>query len=151
MNLTVSISVDASPEAVWGHLEDIASHTDWMADALSIGFLTEQRQGVGTRFACRTRVAFLTTTDLMEITEWVPQVAMGVRHSGAVSGEGRFELLGRPPGGATTVLTWNERLRFPWWMGGPVGGVLARPLLQLIWRGNLSRLQHKVETATTPR
>ncbi len=149
MKLSVSITVDATPEAVWEHLEDIASHADWMADALSIDFLTEQRRGVGTRFACRTGVGFLTTTDLMEITDWTPLVAMGVRHAGAVSGEGRFEMLGAA-GGAPTVLAWNEQLRFPWWMGGPVGGVLARPVLRRVWRRNLSRLKDTVESASDP-
>lgn len=145
MSLRVENTIAAPPEAVWAHLEDIASHTEWMADAVAIDFLTEERRGTGTRFACRTRVGALHTTDLMEITEWSPPCRMGVRHTGAVSGEGRFELTPTGPAGGSTTMTWHETLRFPWWFGGPLGARLARPVLRRIWRGNLERLKALVE------
>ena len=145
MRLRVETTIAAVPEAVWAHLEDIATHTEWMADAMAIDFLTAQRRGAGTRFACRTRVGPLRTTDLMEITEWSPPRRMGVRHAGAVSGDGRFELHATGPGGGSTTMTWHETLHFPWWFGGPLGARLARPLLRRIWRGNLRRLKARVE------
>ena len=145
MSLRVETTIAAPPEAVWAHLEDIASHTEWMADAISIEFLTAERRGAGTRFACRTRVGPLHTTDLMEITEWSPPSRMGVRHTGAVSGDGRFELHATGPAGGSTTMTWHESLHFPWWFGGPLGARLARPVLRGIWRGNLERLKARVE------
>ena len=147
MSLRVEVVIGASPETVWTHLEDIASHTAWMADAVAIEFLTDRQQGEGTRFACRTRVGILSTTDLMEITEWSPPRVMGVRHSGAVAGEGRFELHPADPTGDCTTMTWVEQLRFPWWFGGPLGATLARPVLCRIWQGNLNRLKDLVEAA----
>ena len=147
LSLRVETTVDAPPEAVWAHLEDIASHTEWMADAVAIEFLGDRRRGTGTRFACRTRVWVLHTTDVMEITEWTPPRVMGVRHTGAVSGDGRFELHGTGPAAASTRMTWTERLRFPPWFGGPLGAVLARPVLRRIWAGNLTRLKARVEAA----
>lgn len=147
MRLRVETTIAAAPEAVWAHLEDIATHTEWMADAVAIDFLTDQRRGAGVRFACRTRVGPLRTTDLMEITEWSPPSRMGVRHTGAVSGEGRFELQATGPASGSTTLTWHETLHFPWWFGGPLGARLARPLLRRIWRGNLERLKSRVESA----
>ena len=51
-----------------------------MADAEVIRFLTEQTAGVGTRFECVTKVGPIRLTDEMEITEWEPGRAMGVRH-----------------------------------------------------------------------
>ncbi len=146
MRLRVETTIAATPEAVWAHLEDIASHAAWMADATAIDFLTDQRQGAGTRFACRTRVGPLRTTDLMEITEWSPSSRMGVRHTGAVSGEGHFELAAAPAAHATRMV-WREYLRFPWWLGGPLGALGARPLLRRIWRGNLQRLKDHVEAS----
>ena len=148
MSLRVETTIHAPPEVVWSHLEDIASHIEWMADAVSIEFLTAQRSGNGTRFSCKTRVGFMSTTDLMEITEWLPPRVMGVHHSGAVSGEGRFELHATGPAGESTTMVWHERLLFPWWMGGPLGATLARPVLRRIWGGNLARLGQQVETAT---
>ena len=146
MRLHVETTIAAPPEAVWAHLEDIATHTEWMADAVAIDFLTAAHQGTGTRFSCRTKVGPLQTTDLMEITAWSPPSLMGVRHTGAVSGEGRFELAARPAGQSTTMV-WSENLRFPWWLGGPLGARLARPVLRRVWRGNLGRLKARVESA----
>lgn len=147
MRLSVEIAIAAPREAVWAHLADIASHTEWMADAEAIEFLTAERRGAGTRFACRTRVGPLRATDLMEITEWSPSSHMGVRHSGAVRGQGRFELRATGATGGFTAMTWQEALRFPWWLGGPLGARLARPLLRRIWQGNLERLRDRVESA----
>jgi hypothetical protein len=42
-------------------------------------------------------------------------------------------------------MRWVEDLRFPWWMGGPVGLAVARPLLARIWRGSLMRLKERLE------
>ena len=146
MRLRVEGTIQAPPEEVWAHLEDIASHVEWMADAVSIDFLGDQVSGAGTRFACRTRVLFLETSDLMEITEWVPPRLMGVRHTGAVSGEGRFEMQPAGPAGLATTMVWVERLRFPWWLGGRLGSAVASPVLRRIWRANLARLATRVES-----
>ena len=49
---------------------------------------------------------------------------MGVRHTGMVTGTGRFTLtpidLGR-----RTRFSWDEALRFPWWLGGPLGALVG--------------------------
>jgi hypothetical protein len=69
---------------------------------------------------------------------------MGVEHRGVVRGSGVFTL--RELGKARTVFSWEERLTFPWWLGGVVGERVAGPMLAHIWRGNLARLKHIVET-----
>ena len=88
-------------------LETIERHVDWMADAVEIRFVGEQRRGVATRFVCDTKVGPFTLTDRMEITEWEPGRSMGVRHSGLVTGSGVFTLepidLGR-----RTRFTWRK-------------------------------------------
>ncbi|MDE0668133.1 MAG: SRPBCC family protein [bacterium] len=147
MRLRIETTIALARESVWEHLSDIASHAEWMADAASIEFLSDQRQGAGTRFACETRVGPLRLIDLMEITEWSPPSRMGVRHSGAVSGEGRFELHPAGPAGEHTRMTWTETLRLPWWLGGPLGTAGARPVLRRVWRGNLARLKGRLEQA----
>jgi uncharacterized protein YndB with AHSA1/START domain len=136
--IRVGVVLDAPPDVVWADLEDIGSHVQWMADARSIRFLTDQRAGKGTAFLCDTRIGPLRLNDLMEITEWSPGRAMGVRHTGIVTGEGRFTLAKRR--GGRTTFTWRERLRFPWWLGGPFGALLGKPVLKRIWKGNLRRL-----------
>jgi hypothetical protein len=145
--IRVSADYEATPDAVWRVLEPVDDHVQWMADAEAIRFLTEQTEGVGTRFECVTKVGPIRLVDDMEITAWEPARTMGVRHRGVVSGEGRFTL--EPlDGGRRTRFTWDEALRFPWWLGGPLGSAIAGPLvLRRIWSGNLRRLKPLVERA----
>jgi len=135
----VSTVIDATPAEVWEQVRDISSHIGWMADAEAIRFTSRSRRGVGTTFECDTRVGPLTLTDLMEVTSWVERREMGVRHTGVVTGVGRFTL--RRARRGRTRFTWEERLVFPWWLGGPFGGLVGAPILKRIWKGNLRRLK----------
>ena len=134
---------------VWSELSRLETHSEWMLDATAIRFEGERRQGVGTRFECDTRFGPLRLTDLMEVTEWKHGETIGVRHSGAVSGTGRFTLRDGP--GATTRVEWQESLAFPWWLGSALGAQLAKPLFVAVWKGNLRRLRDRVSRATSSR
>ena len=140
----VSTVIKASPRTVWRSLEDIESHVGWMEDAIAIRITSRTKRGVGTTFECDTRAGPITLLDRMEIIEWQPRRAMGVRHVGAVSGEGRFTLRALGPG--RTRFTWREQLRFPWWLGGSVGGVFGAEVLRVIWKRNLRNLKQIVES-----
>ena len=148
--LQVSVQIDASPEEVWRAVEDVERHRDWMLDAAEIRFVGPRRRGVGTTFDCDTRLGPFRLTDRMTITEWRPGKAMGVSHDGVVTGTGRFTLkrLGRRRGGGTRF-RWEERLRFPWWLGGRVGALVAHPVLAAVWRRSLRNLKAIVEGGTT--
>ena len=139
--IEVSTVVPAPPEAVWEDLRRIGSHVEWMSDAASIRFVTEATEGVGVRFECDTVVGPLRLTDRMEVTDWQDARAMGIRHTGVVSGVGRFRLSAcdGPAGAVRTLFEWTETLRFRWWMGGPLGAFLARPVLRAVWTRNLAR------------
>jgi uncharacterized protein YndB with AHSA1/START domain len=137
--------IAAPPTVVWDAIDDISTHTRWMADAESIEFLTHRTRGVDTTFVCRTRVGPFHTRDVLTITEWSPRRAMGIAHDGVVKGAGRFTLARRR--GGRTKFTWREQLRFPWWAGGPVGALAAKPFLRHVWKRNLRRLKSLVEAA----
>jgi hypothetical protein len=141
--IRVGVTIDASPRVVWRSVEDIAGHVEWMHDAVAIRFTSARRAGVGTTFDCDTRVGPFELVDKMEITEWRPRKAMGVRHVGLVTGTGRFTLRALP--GGRTRFTWREHLVFPWWMGGAFGAVVGGEVLRLIWRRNLRNLKQLVE------
>ena len=141
--IRVSKVINASPETVWEEVRHIDRHVDWMADAASITFRTEQTSGTGTSFDCLTKVGPLKLTDQMTITTWVDGQEMGVEHQGLVTGVGQFTLTAAAPG--QTEFTWEERLVFPWWMGGPVGGVVGGVLMRQIWKRNLRVLKDVVE------
>lgn len=138
-HINVSIDIPASAERVWQVVEPVERHVDWMADAESIEFLTDQRRGVGTSFLCRTKVGPIRLTDKMRITRWEPGRAMGVEHVGLVTGSGVFTL--EPLSATSTRFVWDETLIFPWWLGGPLGAFVGgKIVLRSIWRGNLRRL-----------
>ena len=139
----MSRTIPVRPSVAWDALRDIPSHVEWMADAVAIRFVSDRRSGVGTTFDCDTRVGPLRLVDRMEVTEWEPGRAMGVRHVGLVTGTGRFSL--RPARRRrATKLTWEEDLRFPWWLGGPLGALAGKVVLAAIWRGNLRRFEARV-------
>jgi hypothetical protein len=150
--LRVSTVIDASTDRVWDDISDISSHVEWMHDAHSITFRSESESGVGTTFDCETRIGPFRLTDRMEITSWKPGREMGVRHAGLVTGTGVFTLTplreksGRGRKRQRTEQTrfeWSERLAFPWWMGGPLGGLAARPVLRWVWKRNLKNLRSR--------
>ncbi len=143
--IRVSTVIDADREHVWQSVEDISSHVDWMADAIAIRFRSDQRSGLGTTFECDTRIGPFKLTDVMEITEWAEGEAMGVDHTGLVTGSGRFTLL--PAGPQRTEFRWEETLEFPTWMGGPLRDPVGGRILEFVWRRNLGRLKALVETA----
>ena len=125
-------------------VEDVGSHVEWMHDAVAIRFTSRRQSGVGTTFDCDTRVGPFRLTDQMEITKWRPRRAMGVRHVGLVTGTGVFTL--KSLSGGRTRFTWKERLRFPWWMGGPFGAAIGGEVLRVIWLRNLKNLARLVES-----
>lgn len=144
--LSVSIDISATPGQVWKVVEPVENHIEWMHDAVAIRFQTEQHRGIGTSFLCDTKVGPIKLVDRMEITEWAADSAMGVRHTGLVTGTGRFTLtpidLGR-----RTRFGWDESLTFPWWLGGPVGALIGgRLVLRSIWKRNLRNLKRIVES-----
>jgi carbon monoxide dehydrogenase subunit G len=142
--IRVSTVIDAPADSVWSHVEDIASHVHWMADAVEIRFHGEQTSGVGTTFDCDTKVGPLRLTDVMEVTEWTPGSSIGVRHVGVVTGNGRFALSSAGP--RQTRLSWEEDLTFPWWLGGRAGAIVGAQVLELIWKRSLRTLKRRVET-----
>ena len=142
-SIRVAIDINASTQRVWEVVEPIENHVDWMADAVAIRFLNDQRRGVGTEFFCDTKVGPIKLVDKMEITEWIPQQVMGVRHVGVVTGTGKFTLT--PHLGGTTF-TWAEELNFPWWLGGKLGELVgAKLVMGMIWKRNLRELKKIVE------
>ena len=114
--------IDAPPAEVWRVVEQIDRHVDWMADADVDPVQTDQTRGVGTRFECDTQVGPIRLDrHAWTITEWEP----GTRWASATTGwspardGSRWT---RSTSGRRTPFTWNEELRFPWWLAGRLGG-----------------------------
>lgn len=140
----MSVMVDAPLERVWEALADLASHTEWMADAEAIHFPSGQRSGRGTVMTVDTKLGPLRLTDRLEVIGWDEFRSIAVDHRGIVRGTGRFELAPMANG---IRFTWREHLRFPWWLGGAPTALLARLILTRVWSGNLRRFKTMVEVS----
>jgi hypothetical protein len=115
-----------------------------MADAVAIRFKTDQTRGTGTEFFCDTKVGPIKLVDEMKITSWVPMQAMGVTHTGVVTGTGEFTLEALSP--SSTRFVWTEVLVFPWWLGGKLGALVGGQIvMKAIWRKNLRILKKLAE------
>ncbi len=136
--IEVNRDIPIRQDVVWNALADLQSHASWMKDAESIQFKSESTEGVGTVMEVETRVGPLRTLDILEVTGWNEGESIDVEHRGLVTGAGT---LGVSPENGCTRVTWVEDLRFPWWLGGPLTALLAKPVLAAIWRGNLERLE----------
>ena len=137
--IRLAVALGAPVATVWTDLADLGSHVEWMSDAESIRFRTEHRDGVGAAFDCVTKVGPIRLTDRMIVTRWEPPHVMTVAHEGLVTGAGTFRLETLTAG--RSRLCWEEELHFPWWLGGPLGEIVGRPVLAKIWQGNLRRFQ----------
>ena len=122
---------------VWPVLADLGSHVHWMKDAESLVFTSPIRRGVGTTMEVSTRVGPFRINDVIEVTGWDEGRSISVSHRGLISGEGELSLIDE---GSATTVTWEEDLTFPWWLGGSITAWQAKPVLAMIWKGNLDRL-----------
>ena len=146
--IRVSTVIDAPPDVLWDEVRHIDRHVAWMADASAIRFTSRAHEGKGTTFECDTKVGPFRLTDCMEVTRWTPGKAIGIRHVGLVTGTGVIRLRRRRRG--RTTVTWNERLVFPWWMGGPLGAWAAVPVLTLVWRRSMRNLAARFADGEQP-
>ena len=146
--IRAEVHIAAPPEEVWDEVGDISNHVTWMDDAVAIRFTGPATGGVGTSFDCDTRIGPFRLTDRMTVTEWRPPERMGIRHTGLVIGNGRFRI--EPLPGARSRFVWQERLVFPWWMGGRAGARAAAPILARIWHRNLHNLKRRIEQHGPP-
>ena len=142
--IVVSRRMPVPQSRVWAAIADLGSHPTWMKDARWIIFKGDQRHGEGTRMEVKTVVGPLRTIDVMEVVGWEEGRSIEVVHRGLVTGRGTLRA---EPEDGQTVVSWNEDLTFPWWLGGAVTAWLARPGLAGLWRGNLRRLE---ESLTSP-
>ncbi len=145
--IAVTRTMEAPTDRVWAAMADLGSHVEWMKDARSIVFTSEQRAGVGTRMQVETRLGPLRTLDVMEVTGWEEGESIEVAHHGRVKGRGTLRAA---PAGSRSVVSWEEDLEFPWWLGGAITAWLARPVLTAMWRGNLRRLEELITSPRSP-
>ena len=141
--ISVSTSISKSIEEVWKEVSILKNHTNWMKDAVSIEFLNEKSEGLGTKMKVLTKIGPIKLFDYMTVTEWIEKKSIGVEHIGIITGEGKFTL--NEISKNETEFCWKETLKFPFYLAGPIGEVFGSPILKIIWKNNLKGLKELFE------
>ena len=145
MSKTIEVEtvINAPLDDVWNEVSKIENHSNWMKDAVNIDFQTEKKSGVGTKIKVLTKIGPIKLNDFMTFTKWEEKKSIGVDHIGIVTGKGemQFEKVDEN----TTKFKWIETLKFPFYFGGPIGEIIGKPVIKLIWKENLKNLKKEIE------
>ena len=101
------------------------------------------RNTVGTKIKVLTKIGPIKLNDFMTFTKWEEKKSIGVDHIGIVTGKGemQFEKVDEN----ITKFKWIETLTFPLYFGGPIGEIIGKPIMKLIWKENLKNLKKEIE------
>ena len=146
MSKTIEVEtlIYASLDDVWNEVSKIENHSKWMKDAVNIDFQTDNKSGGGTKIKVLTKIGPIKLNDFMTFTKWEEKKSIGVDHVGIVTGKGemKFEKIDEN----TTKFKWTETLKFPIYLGGVIGELFGKPVLELIWKQNLNNLKKIIES-----
>ena len=137
--IEVSITINQPLEVVWNEVKVMENHVNWMQDAEKIDFLSENTFGLNTKMNVLTKVGPFSLNDVITVTEWKEMECIAVIHEGIVAGEGVFNL--SEVDDTTTKFQWVETLKFPLYLGGPIGEIIGGIVLKYIWKKNLNNLK----------
>jgi len=143
--LRMIVVVDAPITATWDVVADIPLQIEWMTEMRAIRITTPGLTHVGTRGEATVRIAGISVTDPVEVTEFTPPHRYAIRHEGLFSGGGLITL----EAGAdvhTTIVRWEETLIPP--LLPELGALIQAPILRSIFQADLRRLKRLVETGS---
>ena len=141
--IQVSTVINKPLNIVWDEVKIMENHVNWMEDAAKIDFLSDNTAGIDTKMKVLTKVGPISLNDIITVTEWVEKKSIGVIHQGIVTGKGFFYL--SEINENSTKFTWDEELKFPIYLGGPIGGFFVGIVLKQIWKKNLKNLKEIIE------
>ena len=141
--IEVSTIINKPLEIVWDEVKIMENHVNWMQDAANINFLSENTSGINTKMNVLTKVGPIKLNDVITVTRWEEMKSIGVIHEGIVTGEGIFFL--NSVDTDSTKFEWVEELKFPFYLGGPIGEIIGGLLLKQIWKKNLENLKNIIE------
>ena len=141
--IKVSTIINKPLQIVWDEVKIMENHVNWMQDAANIDFLSENTSGINTKMKVLTKVGPIKLNDVITVTRWDEMKSIGVIHEGIVTGEGVFFLSSVDED--STKFEWVEELKFPIYLGGPIGEFFGGLLLKRIWKKNLENLKNIIE------
>ena len=140
-----TLTIDATPEAVWTVLGRFMHIDDFAPQVKSVDALTDGADGVGSKRRCH----FDNGTSLVEeVTEWEANRGYRVRLSDMAAmplHEAQAEIEVEPLDGGRSKVTWSFDYRVKY---GPLGWLLGQTMMKMmmgkIIDGNLQGLAEKV-------
>ena len=141
--IQVSTVINKPLTTVWDEVKIMENHVNWMEDAAKIDFLSDNTSGIDTKMKVLTKVGPISLNDIITVTEWVEKKSIGVIHQAIVTGKGVFYLSEIDEN--STMFTWDEELKFPIYLGGPIGEFFGGMILKQIWKKNLKNLKEIIE------
>ena len=141
--IKVSTIINKPLQIVRDEVKIMENHVNWMQDAANIDFLSENNSGINTKMKVLTKVGPIKLNDVITVTRWEEMKSIGVIHEGIVTGEGVFFLSSVDED--STKFEWVEELKFPIYLGGPIGEFFGGLLLKQIWKKNLENLKNIIE------
>lgn len=110
------ILIPAPPDVVWGYVSNIENFPNWQVACESVTFLSQKRQGVGTRWRERTETR---QEHVYEVTSWYDGLGyeyVFIDGGGYQSSRGRIRVQEIPEG---TIVQWT----FTYELGGMLSGL----------------------------
>ena len=141
--IEISTVINKPLNVVWDEVKVMENHVNWMEDAVKIDILSDNNSGLHTKMNVLTKVGPISLNDIITVKEWKEKESIGVIHEGIVTGKGVFYL--KKIDENKTKFKWVETLKFPFYLGGPVGEIFGGLILKLIWKKNLKNLKEIIE------
>lgn len=139
MKVAAEVVLPVPIERAWELLARWEDQPRWMKDADSVRVLGEQREGVGTTIAVKTRVLNVPAfTERLEVTIWEPPRWLVMAHRSFVRGVGTWRF--QPVEGGTWF-RWTEELHLPVPALGELALRVYRPFMAHLMRGALADLR----------
>ncbi|MFN2543017.1 MAG: SRPBCC family protein [Actinomycetota bacterium] len=138
MRVMARVVIGVDPATLWARLLEWEAQPTWMVDAVAVRVVGEQRAGVGTTIAVKTKLFGVPAlTDTLVVTAWDPPHRLEMERTGFVRGRGEWRVEPHADGGR---FGWIEHVSMPIPVLGELALLLYRPLMRRLMRRSLANL-----------
>jgi len=141
-HITVSATIAAPVELVFGYVDDHKNTTKYMKDLVKWEPVGSQVHGKGSQFAVAMKAGPLTLDSSVEITEWAENQTIGWVSRKGLKQTGKWSF--KPAGSGKTAATFDLEYELPGGIAGRVAGKVAEPIM----RGNIERSVQDLKAQT---
>jgi uncharacterized membrane protein len=143
MRVEKQISVDAPPRAVWEFIAEPLNYEGFMAGITRWEVVSEQRKGLGARYAMRMKVGSAEVGGLVEVVEYEKPHDIAWTSITGIDQRGRWRIHERDDGGTEVTLRLSYHAE-----GGLLGALadrIAAPIVGANLKRSLETLKQRLE------